>query len=97
MNGTEAETSVLRLGIIKKQNGWNVNSGLRRKAGIPVGIMERHLISDAEEMGTVLYRWSALFKTPTSCWRIDNPINGLNLEDRSVQTGRKSCNRLLQN
>jgi hypothetical protein len=59
--------------------------------------MERHLISAAEEMGTVLYRWSALFKTPTSCWRIDNPINGLNLEDRSVQTGRKSCNRLLQN
>ena len=37
MNGTEAETSVLRLGIIKKQNGWNVNSGLQRKAGIPEG------------------------------------------------------------
>lgn len=32
MNGTEAEIRVLRLGIIKKQNGWNVNSGLQRKA-----------------------------------------------------------------
>lgn len=41
MNGTEAETSVLRLGIIKKQIGWNVNIGLQRKAEIPEEIIER--------------------------------------------------------
>jgi hypothetical protein len=45
MNGTEAETSVLRLGIIKKQNGWNVNSGLQRKAGILGGNGEGRLLS----------------------------------------------------
>jgi len=44
MNGTEAEIRVLRIGIIKKQNGWNVNSGLQRKAeirGVKCGMKEK--------------------------------------------------------